>query len=109
MEKEIYIIGAGPAGITAGIYALRSKIKTTIIEKFSPGGNMLITETIENYPGFPDGITGLELAERMKKQFLNLGGEIITKEVVEFICKLKEKGANIQGLTQDSKIKVVNN
>ena len=91
MEKEIYIIGAGPAGITAGIYALRSKIKTTIIEKFSPGGNMLITETIENYPGFPDGITGLELAERMKKQFLNLGGEIITKEVVDIDLKKDRK------------------
>ncbi|HOV21311.1 MAG TPA: thioredoxin-disulfide reductase [bacterium] len=91
MEKEIYIIGAGPAGITAGIYALRSKIKTTIIEKFSPGGNMLITETIENYPGFPDGINGLELAERMKKQFLNLGGEIITKEVVDIDFKKDRK------------------
>jgi len=91
MGKEIYIIGAGPAGITAGIYALRSKIKTTIIEKISPGGNMLITEIIENYPGFPDGINGIELAERMKKQFLNLGGEIIKGEVVDIDLKKERK------------------
>lgn len=83
MKKEIYIIGAGPAGLTAGIYCLRSKVKTTVIEKFSPGGNMLVTEKIENYPGFPEGITGIELAEKMRLQFLNLGGEIIQGEVVE--------------------------
>ena len=91
MKNEIYIIGAGPGGLTAGIYSLRSKIKTKIIEKFMPGGNMLITEKIENYPGFPDGITGVELAEKMKQQFLNLGGEIIQGEVVDIELKGEEK------------------
>jgi len=91
MKKGIYIIGAGPGGLTAGIYSLRSKIKTTIIEKFMPGGNMLITEKIENYPGFPKGITGVELAEKMKQQFLNLGGEIIQGEVVDIELKGEEK------------------
>ncbi|MCD6220556.1 thioredoxin-disulfide reductase [bacterium] len=91
MKKELYIIGAGPGGLTAGIYSLRSKIKTKIIEKFMPGGNMLITEKIENYPGFPEGITGVELAEKMKQQFLNLGGEIIKGEVVDIELKGEEK------------------
>ncbi len=91
MKKEIYIIGAGPGGLTAGIYSLRSKIKTKIIERFMPGGNMLITEKIENYPGFPEGITGVELAEKMKQQFLNLGGEIIKGEVVDIELKGEEK------------------
>ncbi len=91
MDKELYIIGAGPGGLTAGIYSLRNKIKATIIEKFMPGGNMLITEKIENYPGFPDGIKGIELAEKMKQQFLNLGGEIIQGEVVDIELKGEEK------------------
>ncbi|MCD6408207.1 thioredoxin-disulfide reductase [bacterium] len=81
MEKKVIIIGAGPAGLTAGIYTSRGGIKTLLIEKFMPGGNMLMTEKIENYPGFPEGIGGIELAELMKKQVLNSGGEIIQGEV----------------------------
>jgi len=91
MGKQIYIIGAGPAGLTAGIYALRSKLEAIIIEKISPGGNMLLTEKIENYPGFPEGINGFELAERMKKQFLNFGGKILQKEVVSIELKENKK------------------
>ncbi len=80
MDKVI-IIGAGPAGLSAGIFLSRDKIPSIIIEKFSVGGNMVLTELIENYPGFPEGITGFELAENMKKQFLKFGGEIKEGEV----------------------------
>lgn len=80
MEKVI-IIGAGPAGLTAGIFLTRDRIPTLIIEKFTPGGNILLTEKIENYPGFPDGVTGFQLAENMKKHFLKFGGEIKEGEV----------------------------
>ncbi|MFN4226748.1 MAG: thioredoxin-disulfide reductase [Candidatus Ratteibacteria bacterium] len=80
MEKVI-IIGGGAAGLSAGIFLSRDKIPTLIIEKFSCGGNMLLTEIIENYPGFPDGISGFELSENMKKQFIKFGGEIKNEEV----------------------------
>ncbi|MCS7180741.1 MAG: thioredoxin-disulfide reductase, partial [bacterium] len=65
----------------AGIFLARDKIPTLIIEKFSPGGNMLLTEEIENYPGFPNGISGYKLSENMKEQFLKFGGEIKLGEV----------------------------
>jgi len=81
MENKVVIIGGGPAGLTAGIYTLRTGIKTVIIEKLFPGGNILLTERIDNYPGFPEGITGAELAEKMKQQYLKFGGEIINGEV----------------------------
>lgn len=67
-EYELVIIGAGPAGLTAGIYAGRDNVKTIIIEKNYPGGQVGTTHFIENYPGFPDGITGSELADLMVKQ-----------------------------------------
>ncbi len=79
--NNVIIIGGGPAGLSAGIFLCRDKIKTLIIEKFSVGGNLLFTETIENYPGFPESISGFALAENMKKQFLKFGGEIKEGEV----------------------------
>jgi thioredoxin reductase (NADPH) len=78
---KVIIIGGGPAGLSAGIFLCRDKIETLIIEKFSPGGNMLFTEIIENYPGFPEGISGFTLSENMKNQFLKFGGEIKDGEV----------------------------
>ncbi|MCM8766874.1 MAG: thioredoxin-disulfide reductase [Candidatus Omnitrophica bacterium] len=67
--------------MAAGIFLARDKIPTLIIEKLSFGGNMLLTEIIENYPGFPDGISGFELSENMKRQFIKFGGEIKIGEV----------------------------
>ncbi|MCM8832878.1 MAG: thioredoxin-disulfide reductase [Candidatus Omnitrophica bacterium] len=67
--------------MSAGIFLARDKIPTLIIEKLSFGGNMLLTEIIENYPGFPDGISGFELSENMKRQFIKFGGEIKIGEV----------------------------
>jgi len=75
-EYELVIIGAGPAGLTAGIYAGRDNIKTLIIEKNYPGGQVAITHFIENYPGFPEGINGSELGELMTKQALRFNVQI---------------------------------
>lgn len=69
MEQNIYdviIVGGGPAGYTAALYAARANLSTLVLEKFSPGGQMATTDMIENYPGFPEGINGFELAMQMK-------------------------------------------
>ncbi len=65
-DHELIIIGGGPAGLTAGLYAARSGLKSVLIERFVPGGQVLNTDWVENYPGFPDGATGFSLMEKMK-------------------------------------------
>lgn len=81
MNYELIIVGGGPAGLTAGIYATRDKIKTLLIEKVAPGGQVILSENIENYPGFPEGISGLELVRKMEEQAKKFGLEIISGEV----------------------------
>lgn len=79
---DCIIIGAGPAGISAGIYAARASMKTIIIEKGTPGGLIAKTDEIANYPGVEDVPTGSELIERMIKQAKSFGTEFITDTVV---------------------------
>jgi thioredoxin reductase (NADPH) len=84
MEKEVYellIIGAGPAGLSAGIYGARAGMRTVIIEKGIPGGTITTTHLVENYPGFPDGISGSQLGDLMKKHCQRFGVKIITGNV----------------------------
>ncbi|ADR19216.1 thioredoxin-disulfide reductase [Calditerrivibrio nitroreducens] len=83
---DIVIIGGGPAGLTAGIYAARDNLKTLILEKNYPGGQVAITEIIENYPGFPDGISGGDLTEQMYKHAIHFGVQVKNGECcgVEF-------------------------
>jgi len=80
MMREAYdvvIVGAGPAGLTAGIYIGRAGLSVAVLERQYPGGQAFVTELIENYPAFPDGISGYELAERMKNQAEVFGAEIV--------------------------------
>ena len=88
MEKvyDVVCIGAGAAGLTAGIYACRANMDMVLLEKFAPGGQAALTAHVENYPGFPDGISGFELMENIRKQAVSFGLEIKTAEV-EFIRK----------------------
>ncbi len=86
MSENIYdiaIIGGGPAGLTAGLYAKRAAMSTVLLERYLPGGQVLLTERIENYPGFPEGITGLELVDRIKEQALRIGLIIKQDNVTE--------------------------
>lgn len=82
---DLIISGGGPAGLTAGLYGARSGLKTLIIEKTLPGGCINEASYIENYPGFPNGITGQELANKMFKQCENAGAEIHVLEKVQDI------------------------
>jgi thioredoxin reductase (NADPH) len=80
---EVIIIGGGPAGLTAALYATRSRFHTLLIEGALFGGQMTTTDLIENYPGFPQGITGAELSSLMIEQASKFGLEIENGEVVE--------------------------
>ena len=73
---DVIIIGAGPAGMTAGIYCARAGLKTLILERAFPGGQVVKTGVIENYPGFPQGITGFDLARLMEQQATKFGAEV---------------------------------
>jgi thioredoxin reductase (NADPH) len=87
------IIGAGPAGLAAALYNARDRLKTIILEKFYPGGQIMNTDRIENYPGF-ENISGSDLIEKMKKQAENFGAELKTGAEVESIVKFAD--GNIQ-------------
>jgi thioredoxin reductase (NADPH) len=90
---DIIIIGGGPAGLTAGLYACRARMKTILVEKALCGGQILITDTIENFPGFPEGIKGPDLADWMFKQASHFGLEVKTSEAVDII--LKKSGGQV--------------
>ena len=89
--RDLIIVGAGPAGLTAGLYAGRYRLDTLILEKMAPGGQILLSERIENFPAFPGGVTTQELIERMKQQTDALGVGIETEEALEIIPR-SEKG-----------------
>ena len=81
MLYDMIVIGGGPPGYTAALYAARSGLSVLVLEKLSAGGQMTNTEQIDNYPGFPEGIDGFELGERMQKGALRFGAENQFSEV----------------------------
>ena len=80
-EYDVIIIGGGPAGLSAGIYASRARLRTLLIEKGMFGGLIANAELVENYPGFPEGISGFDIGERMSRQASRFGLETLPAEV----------------------------
>lgn len=80
---DLIIIGGGPAGLTASIYAKRFGLNTLLIEKLGTGGQVPLTDLVENFPGFPEGISGIELATKITEQAKRFNTEIINEEVLE--------------------------
>lgn len=90
--KKIAIIGSGPAGLTAGIYTSRAQIDTTIYQGTQPGGQLTTTTEIENFPGFPDGILGPELMNRMSQQAQRFGSKL----ELDTVQSIKKNGSMFQ-------------
>jgi len=78
---DVIIIGGGPAGLTAGLYTSRAGLKSLLVERGAPGGQMVNAALVENYPGFPGGIAGSELGSLMHQQAVKYGLEVVTAEV----------------------------
>ena len=93
VDYQLIIVGGGPAGLTAGMYAARGRIKALLIEKGATGGQVLVTDWVDNYPGFVDGISGFELMEKMNAHAERFG--------------LEKRFANVASLDLSGPVKTV--
>jgi len=98
MEYDVAIIGAGPAGLSAAIYAARGGLKTVVFENALVGGQIVVTQDVENYPGFEESVSGYDITEKMHKQAKKFDAEFRTEEVkaigLEGFCKIIETNKN---------------
>ena len=95
-HEKVIIIGSGPAGYTAAIYAARAELKPLMFSGIQPGGQLMITTDVENYPGYPEGIMGPQMMEDFRKQAERFGTPIQYEEVtrVDLNARLLGAGSN---------------
>ncbi|OEU57051.1 MAG: thioredoxin-disulfide reductase [Desulfobulbaceae bacterium S3730MH12] len=106
MEKkdhyELIILGGGPAGMSAGLYAARARIDHLLIEKGAPGGQVLLTDWVDNYPGFPEGLSGFDLVEKMTQHAKRFDLNMLTEEVTR--VDLSDEKRKVLHFTGDESI-----
>ncbi len=107
MIYDVVIIGGGPSGLSAAIYASRSRLKTLLIEKSGCGGQIAITDKLENYPGFEEGINGFDFAVKMEKQARTFGTEIIYGEVLSIDANEELKKVILSGQSYVTKTIII--
>ena len=99
-DYQLVIIGGGPAGLTAGLYAARAKLRVLLLEKGIPGGQITVTDWIDNYPGFPEGLSGFDLADKMAAQAARFDLETRTANVVSMDLAGPVKKINLEDGSQ---------
>ncbi len=93
-DTDVIIIGGGGSGLTAALYTSRANLNTILFEKLTPGGQIALTDVVENYPGFPEGVTGPEISMKMEEQAKKYGTQVVYEEV-KTLTKL-DKGFTVQ-------------
>ncbi|MBN1884838.1 MAG: thioredoxin-disulfide reductase [Candidatus Krumholzibacteriota bacterium] len=104
---DVIIIGSGPAGLTAAIYTARAGLDTVVVEGMSAGGQLTITSEVENFPGFPDGIQGPELMQRMRRQAEKFGAAITAGEVTAVSFTAETRSVTIGSETIEAKAVII--
>jgi|Deesub1362A_J573_1020465.scaffolds.fasta_scaffold00016_41 thioredoxin reductase (NADPH) len=85
MDWDLIVVGGGPAGLSAGLYGVRAELETLVLESRQPGGQIATAGIVENYPGFPEGIMGIKLAENFRLQAEKAGAQILPMQEVESV------------------------
>ncbi len=104
---DLIVIGGGPAGLTAAIYAGRARLKTLVLTGSLPGGQPANTDVVDNFPGFPDGITGAELAQRFQSQAERFDAQIVLDSVTEVDFSARPFTVHTYGATYEGQTVIV--
>src|SRR5256712_6030671 len=99
---ELVIVGSGPAGLTAAVYAGRANLRPIVIEGIGAGGQLMLTTDVENYPGFPDGILGPELMMKFREQAERFGAEFITADATKVDLSRRPFSIEVGDATYDA-------
>ncbi len=103
---DVVIVGAGPAGLAAALYTGRARLSTVVLEKGVPGGQILLTDWVENYPGFPAGVAPFDLMQSFRKQAETFGARIESDEVLA-IAKVERRDSSSRGTKETYEARAV--